>query len=262
MMNFFRNDTLEIIFERKNKKYGAYALRLLYPQIITRSGIITILAFILLMSSPMIASYFKEDREKEKEEKKKKRLVELIAPPPQDLEKPPPPVIPPPPVLKMQQFTPPKIVEDEKIDEKHQIEENKDLKKADVETKDGLDKIKIEENITKQQDQVPIEPLDAGQVDEMAKFPKLYDYLENEIEYPAYEKDAGIEGTVNVHFIVELDGSLSHIYVAKGVSKGLDEEALRVMRKISGAGKWTTAKKQGKSVRVNYVLPINYQLEE
>ena len=71
-MNMFRNDILEIIFERKNKKYGAYDLRIFYPKVVTRSGVISILAFILLMSAPMIAKYFKEDTEKSNVEKKKK----------------------------------------------------------------------------------------------------------------------------------------------------------------------------------------------
>ena len=261
-MNLFRNDILEIIFERKNKNYGAYSLRIQYPKVVTRSGIISILAFILLMSSPMIAKYFKEDREKTKDEKKKRTKVELMAPPPQDLEKPPPPVIPPPPVLKMQQFTPPKIVEDEKIDEKNQLEKNEDLKKADDHSQEGKEDVIIDDKVEFKQAPVPDEILDEKNVDEKAVFPKLYDYLGSEIDYPAYEKDAGIEGTVNVRFVVELNGSLSHITVVKSVSKGLDEEAVRVLQKIGGPGKWTPAKAKGRPVRAYYVLPINYKIEE
>ena len=82
MLDAFRNDIIEIIFERKNKNYGAYSLRKFYPRTVTRSGIISILAFILLMSSPMIAKYFKEEAEKTKDEKKKKRTVEVMTPPP------------------------------------------------------------------------------------------------------------------------------------------------------------------------------------
>jgi len=262
-MNMFRNDILEIIFERKNKKYGAYDLRIFYPKVVTRSGVISILAFILLMSAPMIAKYFKEDTEKSNVEKKKKTRVELMAPPPQDMEKPPPPVIPPPPKLKMQQFTPPKIVEDEKIDEKHQIEKNEDLTHADTKTQDGDENRKIDDNVEfKKQD--PVEPdfYNPNEVDEMAEFPKLHQYLEGELEYPEYEKSAGIEGIVYVSFFVELDGSLSSIYISKGVSKGMDEEALRVMKKISGRGKWVPAKRKGKAVRQKYSLPVNYKIEE
>ncbi len=260
-MNMFRNDILEIIFERKNKKYGAYDLRIFYPKVVTRSGIISILAFILLMSSPMIAKFFKEDKERTKEEKKKRTKVELMAPPPQDLEKPPPPVIPPPPKLKMQQFTPPKIVEDEKIDEKHQIEKNEDLKHADTKDQAGEENRVIDDKIDVKD---PVEPefYDKNEVDEQAEYPKLYDYLAGEIEYPAYEKDAGIEGTVYVSFVVELDGRLTGVYVSKGVSPGLDAEALRVLKKISGPGKWTPAKRKGKSVRQKYQLPVNYKIDE
>lgn len=263
MLDAFRNDIIEIIFERKNKNYGAYSLRKFYPRTVTRSGIISILAFILLMSSPMIAKYFKEEAEKTKDEKKKKRTVEVMTPPPLDSKTPPPVVIPPPPKLKMQQFTPPKIVEDDKVNVEHQIEENKDLKTADTKTQEGEDKIVIPDNV--EVTQVVVEDnkiLDEKEVDEKAVYPKLYDYLGGEIEYPAYEKDAGIEGSVYVRFVVELNGSLSGITVVKSVSKGLDDEAVRVLQKISGPGKWTPAKAKGKPVRAYYVLPINYKIEE
>lgn len=264
-MNLFRNDILEIIFEKKNKLYGAYDLRIKYPKVLTRSGLSSMLAFMLLMTSPMIAKYFKEEAEKEEAEVKKKTKVKLMTPPPQDQTKPPPPVIPPPPKLQMQQFTPPKVVKDEEVDEKHAMKEQDKLTDP-ISTKDqeGEKNVVIPTNIEVEKGPVEDNEIrDQNQVEFQAKFKKnLNDYLANEIEYPDYEKSAGIDGTVKVEFVVEKNGSLSNIHVVGKVSQGLDDEAIRVLNKISGPGNWTPATYGGAPVRMRYILPINYTLSE
>ena len=85
----------------------------------------------------------------------------------------------------------------------------------------------------------------------------FYDYVSSNIQYPAKARRMGLEGRVFVEFVVEKDGSLTDIKVAKGIGGGLDEEAVRV---ISGAPKWNPGKQRGREVRVRMVMPIMFRL--
>ena len=98
-------------------------------------------------------------------------------------------------------------------------------------------------------------------VEVMPKFPggnkALYAYLGNNIKYPEVAKKEGIEGTVYVTYVVEKDGSVTHVKLLRGVHESLDKEALRVVAEMP---KWEPGKEKGKPVRVQYSLPIKYTL--
>lgn len=87
----------------------------------------------------------------------------------------------------------------------------------------------------------------------------LYDLLINEINYPEAAREADIEGTVIVLFIINKDGSASGFYVDKGLSPELDAEALRV---ASMANRWTPGKQGGQAVYSYAGLPITFILSE
>lgn len=99
-------------------------------------------------------------------------------------------------------------------------------------------------------------------VDEMPSFPDgqaaLLRYLAENIDYPTDAKEKEIQGMVAIGFIVEKDGSLSHLKVAKGITKSCDDEALRV---ISLMPPWVPGKLKGQAVRVFFNLPIRFRLE-
>jgi TonB family protein len=84
----------------------------------------------------------------------------------------------------------------------------------------------------------------------------LYSFLGDNIKYPVNERKGNVEGTVFISFVVEKDGNVSEVKVQKGVSNGLDAEALRVARLT----RWTPGKTGGKIVRTRMVLPIQYKL--
>jgi TonB family protein len=84
----------------------------------------------------------------------------------------------------------------------------------------------------------------------------LYSFLGENIKYPVDERKLKVEGTVFVSFVVEKDGTVSDASVEKGVSPGLDNEALRVAKLT----RWTPGKAAGKIVRARMVLPIKYKL--
>ena len=83
-------------------------------------------------------------------------------------------------------------------------------------------------------------------------------YLATNIHYPAHSREKGIQGRVIVSFVVEKDGSLSNIHIARGVADDIDREALRV---IQASPQWIPGRQNGKLVRVAYTVPISFTLE-
>jgi protein TonB len=86
---------------------------------------------------------------------------------------------------------------------------------------------------------------------------KFRDWLYNRTNYPQAAVDGKIKGTVFLTFIVEKDGSVSNVTVLKGVHPLLDNEAVRV---ISESPKWTPGLQRGQPVRVRYQVPMNFTL--
>lgn len=84
-------------------------------------------------------------------------------------------------------------------------------------------------------------------------------YVAENIKYPQEAKDKNIAGRVFVSFVVEKDGSVSDVKVVRGIGGGCDEEAARV---IKGMPKWEPGMQKGKPVRVNYMMPIFFKLDD
>jgi len=99
-------------------------------------------------------------------------------------------------------------------------------------------------------------------VDEMPQFQggdqAMFTYLSENIKYPEEAKDKGIAGRVFISFVVEKDGSVSNVEVKRGIGGGCDDEAVRVVKAMP---KWKPGKKDGKPVRVSYMLPIVFKLD-
>ena len=85
----------------------------------------------------------------------------------------------------------------------------------------------------------------------------LMDFLAKNIQYPQAAKEAGITGTVIVSFVIEKNGSVSNIKILKGLGSSCDEEVIRVVNMMK---KWKPGKQKGKSVRVQYNLPVKFTL--
>jgi TonB family protein len=88
---------------------------------------------------------------------------------------------------------------------------------------------------------------------------KFYQFLGQNIKYPAEALDKKVEGNVHVSFIVEEDGSLTDIKVERKLGAGTDEEAVRVLKL---AKKWNPGMKDGKPVRVKYNIPIKFSFNK
>ncbi|MFO8129574.1 MAG: energy transducer TonB [Bacteroidales bacterium] len=160
-------------------------------------------------------------------------------------QKPPPP---PPP----QKVTVLNVVEDD-------IEVEEDIIidiEADEETEvEEYVPVEVEEEVV---EEAPIFMV----VESMPEFPggteNLYKYLGENIKYPQMAKESGIQGIVYVTFVVEKDGSVTDVRVLRGIGGGCDEEAIRVVESMP---KWNPGKQRGKSVRVQYNLPVKFILQ-
>lgn len=98
--------------------------------------------------------------------------------------------------------------------------------------------------------------------DEMPEFPggelALRKFVAQSIKYPVIAQESGIEGKVIVTFIINTNGEVTDVRIFRGVNSSLDNEALRVVRKLP---RWKPGKQNGKAVRVNYNVPINFVLQ-
>lgn len=98
-------------------------------------------------------------------------------------------------------------------------------------------------------------------VEEMPEFPgglaKMYEFLRENIQYPQVAKDNSIEGKVYLRFIVDEKGRISNVVVLRSVGGGCDEEALRVVKAMP---RWKPGRQRGKPVRVQYTLPVHFEL--
>ncbi len=82
-------------------------------------------------------------------------------------------------------------------------------------------------------------------------------FLQENLRYPTMAREAGIQGTVFVTFVVERDGSVTDVRVLRGIGGGLDEEAVRVVRMMP---KWNPGRQRGQAVRVQFNMPIRFVL--
>jgi TonB family protein len=98
-------------------------------------------------------------------------------------------------------------------------------------------------------------------VEDMPQFPggdeARIKYMVTSIKYPEEARKKGVQGTVYVTYIVEMDGSISNVKILRGIGGGCDEEAARV---ISEMPKWDPGMQRGKAVRVQFNMPINFKL--
>jgi len=81
--------------------------------------------------------------------------------------------------------------------------------------------------------------------------------LQKKINYPEMARKAGIEGRVIIQFVVTENGNVEDPRVIRGIGGGADEEALRIVKQA----KFEPGRQRGKPVRVQYSLPITFQLQ-
>ena len=267
-------DVLDIIFEGRNKEYGAYELRRTYPKRMIAALVASGALLALLFVAYMVANKMNETDTTEmvvqdvqlEEIKKEDPRPE---PPP-----PPPPPKPEPPKVEMAKFTPPKIVKDEEVKEDEKPPEVEKLEETKIGTinQEGIK----DEGIVAP----PVSDAGKGVIEAPKKDETDYDqtftkveiesdypggqgawmrYLNKTFRYPDQAVEQEIQGTVVVQFIVDKEGNVSDVEAISGPKEGgLREEAIRVIKK---SGKWTPAVQNGRQVKSYKKQPITFRLQ-
>jgi len=266
-------DVLDIIFEGRNKEYGAYQLRKTYNKRLMTALIVTAAIIVLSFGGYILSNLFNTDGEKKdmvvqdvqleeiKQEEKKEE------PPP-----PPPPKPPEPPKVEMAKFTPPKIVKDEEVKEEEKPPEVERLEETKIGTV-NQEGVKDEGIVAP-----PVEDAGKGVVEAPKKVEEDWDktftkveieseypggsaawqrYLNKTLRYPQDAIDNEIQGTVVIQFIVDKEGNVSDVEAISGPEE-LRSEAVRVIKK---SGKWTPAVQNGRQVKSYKKQPIVFRLE-
>jgi len=269
----------DIVFEHRNKAYGAYVLRGLYNKHVTRALMIAVAFFAFAVSIPVLMAMLKPEEVIE-EAPKNLQAVELMAPPPLDPATPPPPPPPPPPpqappppppVVSTIKFTPPVVKRDEEV---RKVEEVPDVEKLSTttistETVKGTTDVPpppdlngIEGGTGKEPVKEIIDTKVYNYVEQMPEPPggmgALLQYIGKNIKYPAMALRNQVEGKVFVNFVVGPDGTISGVKIQKGIGAGCDEEAMRV---IKGLPKWTPGKQNGRAVSVSFTVPVTFAIK-
>lgn len=252
-LDIFTNLWLDIVFEGRNKSYGAYELRKENPKTAVKSLIIGAAVFTVLVASPMIAGFL-PDFGKDDEDNFKITKATII-----DTKKPPPPVDlppPPPPQETTVKFVKPVVAKTEEI-----IEEPP--KVTEIKEKISTETVKGDEDAPPTVDPVAEGPIVddnvyiAAGLEVQPEFPGgmsgFYKYVGKNYTYPEGED---INGKVMVSFVIEKDGSLTDIKVLRDLGYGTGAEAIRVLKK---APRWNPGEQNGRKVRCAYTMPIVLQ---
>jgi protein TonB len=259
-------DVLDLIFEDRNKDYGAYELRKTYNRRIIRALVITASLAILALLGSVLASTLKNNNKKVKMQEITLQDIKQ-----QEEEKPPPPPPPPkvePPKVEMKQFTPPVIKKDEEVEKPPPPQEELKEAKIDVINQEGIKdnniatptqidegKQVIEEK--KEDDENKI----FDKVEIEAGFPggdsKWRQYLERNLNAQVAADNGAPEGTYTtvVQFVVDKEGNISDVRALTNHGYGLEDEAMRVIKK---GPKWTPAIQNGRNVKAYRKQPITF----
>jgi protein TonB len=262
----------DLVFEGRNKAYGAYVLRKIYEKRIMTSVIAAIVLFAIAMGGPVL--YYRFAMAEEKKENLKKLEMKALEPPPVDKKTPPPPVVPPPPPPPPQvasiKFLPPEPDKEVKEDEMPPIEKVKENNISDK-TQEGDNKEApptVEEVVTApavveapKEDPNQIytvvqqQPTFPGGQEGIAKF------LRKNFKYPRNAQRMGIEGKVFVRFVVRKDGKVDDVSVIRGIANcnECNDEAVRLVRMMPN---WSPGMQNGNAVNVYYSLPITFKIQD
>ncbi|MDR2144882.1 MAG: TonB family protein [Tannerella sp.] len=269
-INLYSQSWNDIIFEDKNKAYGAYELRQTSDSrhSIALMGSLLIAAFIAALSltvrkepgtvargtitdDVVIAHLTEMEKQKELDD-----IVEQIEPLP---------------LLKNTvQFIEPEIVSADEIAESETLKSQDELQASKVQistqtVENGDDVLGVDiAELQRQQvvaDESAREPLTV--VEQNPEFPGGYaammKWLGENLNYPVVAQESNIKGRVTLKFVVNTDGSVDRVQVLKGVDPSLDREAVRAVQAMP---KWIPGKQNGKTVNVWFTLPVDFRLQQ
>jgi periplasmic protein TonB len=246
----------DIVFEKRNREYGAYKLRSKY----NRTVVIALLIGIIIIGTAVITPYLNA-KALENRQKRAERQVEIkmenLDQPNETVAPPPPPPPPPVDVVQQQKYVPPVVVDSIKPEDVTQLMTADDAQKE-------VKNEEVVEIIAEAKEEVQEEDPEATPfvvVEEMPMFPggpdELLRYIAEHTNYPEIAKENNIQGKVIIRFCVTSKGGVSQVSIMKGVDPELDAEAIRVVNTLPA---FKPGRQGGKPVPVWYMVPINFKL--
>ncbi len=261
------SDLLDIVFEDRNKAYGAYDLRKTYKKRLTIALICTAAIALLALGGSLLAGSLTK-----KGGKLDVREVQLTDLKQEEEKKPEPPPPPPPkqepPKVEMTKFTPPKIVKDEEVKKEDippEVEKLEDTKIAVI-SQEGIKDVNLAPAVIDEGKQVIEEKKDDDdhifeKVEVEASFKggegAWRKYLERNLNANTPVENGAPEGsyTVVVQFIVDKEGNISDVKANTNHGYGMEEEATKVIRK---GPSWVPAVQNGRNVKAYRKQPITF----
>lgn len=264
-----KSDILDIIFDGRNKEYGAYDLRKTYNKRITVALIGTIAVILIFLIGSAVANRLKKEDTVVQLHTTDATLQKIKADEPPPPPPPPPPKIPPPPPVATIKFTPPKVVKDEEVikppPEVKQIEEAK----VDVKTVEGTKDLGIVAPPTDLKGTAVV----AAPVEKKEDPDKVFTKVEIEAQFPGGlqawsryvsraitarvdEFSESDYGTCVVRFIVDKTGKVSDVQATTMKGSKLAEVAVNAIR---NGPKWIPAQQNGRQVNAYRLQPVTLQ---
>ena len=264
----------DMVFEGRNQAYGAYQIRTETSKRNILANIFVALVAVLLYLGLTFKNMAESNRaaryvqahefimiDKDKKDVKVERQEPVKVEPERTLEK----------VKSSIKFTAPVIKKDNLVNEDEEInldeieKSNKAIGALTVEGNDevGGDVLRIRDEIATPE---PPKAVEDNQIFEIVEqrptFPggdaALMAWLSQNIKYPVIAAENGVQGRVIVQFVVEKDGSITDVKVAKSVDPSLDKEASRVIKSMP---QWIAGRQNGSPVRVRFTVPVTFKLQ-
>lgn len=285
-VNLTSKQWTDIVFDGKNKEFGAYEMR----RRSWKRHWIAIVGIILLLIAVAIAvvsySAYMDFKKAEEEALAKGEMMKQLQLDQQEAEKeeeeeevkyeeePEPEEQTVEEQVASQQMTAIAIVD--KADEEHEVKNMDEITdnqaqigavnqegKIDVGVvNDAVKAVQVVEEVKPEPKAAPEPEKIFEAVEQQASFPggqgALMKWLSSNLRYPELAQQNNVQGKVIVKFTVEKDGSISNPVVVRGVDKALDKEAIRVVRKMP---KWSPGKNNGAAVRSYFTLPVTFKLQ-
>ena len=280
-INLSSREWCDLVFEGKNKDFGAYVIRTESTMRHNKAALWTLIGTIIF--SLLVFGYVKVSRYiEEKRIAEWADQVEVIIdmsqeaeepePEQQVLEQEKPEVLQD--VLNSIKVTEFQIVEDNEVNREDEILSQDEIEQTNrafgqTNVDNGQDdrtqfQTAVDEVVVEKKEENPKEVKEEIHtlVEQMPQFPggdaALMKYLSSHINYPPMAAENNVQGKVILQFVVEKDGRVGEVKIARSVDKDLDKEAIRVVKSLP---KFTPGRQNGYPVRVWYTLPVNFKLQ-
>lgn len=274
-INLNSSEWRDLVFEGRNKQYGAYYLRETSSKRHV-AALVASLVFVGVVAA--IPSFLDAVKPKNQNLGGVEEAFELSALNNPEEQVPEENIIrqetaPPPPPLKATiQFTPPVITEDSKVNEDKEMKSIEELnEKKDIQIsiatvegtndKNAVDIAELKEHKVIVEEKEPEKPFVS--VEQMPQFPggdaELMKFIGSNLKYPTIAAENGIEGRVVIRFVVSKEGTVTDAQVVRSLDPSCDKEAIRVVKSMP---KWVPGKQNGRNVPVYYTLPVLFKLQK